>query len=255
MSEEMMAANADVQDISTSEGVAAPTETPASETPATHEGQGTQQDITQTQAFAHRLKQETEKAKAAERDALIAEMYGSTHGIRTYAEYQKAVDEANRQAEIDRLVQQNIPEDYAKEMMENRKFREQYESERKASEAKTQQEKQYMDFISAYPDIKPEQVPLEVWQMTEQGVSLLDAYVRYENKSLREQLNKFQTKEQAAAANQANAASSTGSVKTTGLPDSGYISKEVYEQNKGNQQWMMKNYDNLTKSMRKWGNQ
>ena len=52
---------------------------------------------------------------------------------------------------------------------------------------------------------------------------------------------------------QANAATSTGSAKGTGKPVAGYIPKEVFEANKGNQDWLSKNYDTLIKSMKKWG--
>ena len=214
-------------------------------------------DITQTQAFSHRLKEETEKARNTERDNLIAEMYGESHGIRTYAEYQKAVAEQQRQAEIQRLVQENVPESYANEMMENRKFREQFETQKKSQEQKEQQTKQYQEFLEAYPEFsdpqKINEIPAEVWQSAKTGTNILDAYVRYENKSLKGELSKYQTQQQAVQANQANAASSTGSVKGSGLPDSGYISREVFDANKSNQSWMSKNYDSITKSMQKWG--
>ena len=60
---------------------------------------------------------------------------------------------------------------------------------------------------------------------------------------------KQQQKDQA---NQINAGSSTGSAKGQGTPDVGFISKEVFLQNKNNQNWMMKNYDILRKSMSRW---
>jgi hypothetical protein len=68
----------------TTEPVTEPTQEPAKEP-----------DITATQAFARRLKEATTKAK----DELIAEMYGETHGIYTYADYQKALAEQKAAAE------------------------------------------------------------------------------------------------------------------------------------------------------------
>jgi uncharacterized protein (DUF849 family) len=212
-----------------------------------------QQEPTETQAFARRLKESTEKAKQEALDSFIEQTYGQSHGIRTYAEYQKALDAQKQQEEVNRLVQQNIPQQYAQEMLENRKFREQYQTERQRAEQAEKQQKQYAEFMEAYKDVQPDQIPEEVWQDVKGGRALLDAYVRYENKSLKGELEKYRQQQQAAQANQANAASSTGSVKGTGAPDSGYISKEVFDANKHDQNWMNKNYDKIMQSMRKWG--
>ena len=241
-----LAANPDIET-----GEFATPETPV-EAPTEVQGQ-----VTDTQAFAHRLKEETTKARNAERDAMISEMYGESHNIHTYADYQKAMEAQQRETEIQKLVQENVPESYAKEMMENRKFRSQYENERKTQSQKENQTKQYKEFLDAYPEFNDEakinEIPAEVWQSAKAGTSILDAYVRYENKSLKGELTKYQTQQQAVQANQVNAQSSTGSVKGTGLPDSGYISKEVFDANKSNQSWMSKNYESITKSMQKWG--
>ena len=164
-----------------------------------------------------------------------------------------AMKQQEEQEQLNQLIQQNIPDEYAKEMLENRKFREQYQQERDASQKKTKENAMYQEFLASYPDIKPDQIPPDVWKEVNQGRNLLDAYVRYENKALKDQITKFQTKEQVAGTNQANAQASTGSAKGQGLPDSGYIAKEVYEQHKGDPTWMQKNYDTLIKSMRKWG--
>lgn len=84
-----------------------PGEVAASQTPegtqqttAESGGQQTQQqDITQTQAFAHRLKEATTEAEKRARDAVIAEIYGESHGIRSYDEYQKALREQQQAQE------------------------------------------------------------------------------------------------------------------------------------------------------------
>lgn len=164
----------------------------------------------------------------------------------------EAYQQQEEQEQLNQLVQQNIPQEYAQEMLENRRFRQQYQAEREANQQKIKVEKMYEEFLSAYPDTKGEDIPSEVWREVEQGKNLLDAYIKHENKLLRGQLQVVQTKEQAAAANQANAQASTGSAKGQGIPDSGFISKEVYEANKESQEWMLKNYDQIKKSMGKW---
>ena len=71
-------------------------ETSAETTETTEQTETNEPDVTTTQAFARRLKEATTKAK----DELIAEMYGESHGIHTYAEYQAAL--AREQAEAER---------------------------------------------------------------------------------------------------------------------------------------------------------
>lgn len=72
------------------------------ETANSHETQ-TEPDVTTTQVFSKRLKEATSKAK----DELIAEMYGETHGITSYADYQRAIAEA-RAAEERAKIQEKI---------------------------------------------------------------------------------------------------------------------------------------------------
>ena len=73
-------------------------------------------------------------------------------------------------------------------------------------------EKQRADieaFAREYPDVKPTEIPREVWDKVRSGESLLGAYTRYENETLKVAL---------AAASKAreNAVRSTGSLKSAG---------------------------------------
>lgn len=266
MSEEFMAANADVQDVSTSEGIATPQETQVSGS-ANTEVQG-EQDITQTQAFAHRLKEATERARQEARDSWIAEQGYEWNGkpIKTEAEYKQAIKEKEL---FESYQSKGLPEEVVNDLVELKKFREETLAERQAREsqeqkAKEEQEKiqirnsMFDEFFEEYKEYadpeKSKGIPKEVladaqkWLQTNgrEGRRLVDAMIRYER-------GQRIAEEQKAQANQANAQASTGSVKGNGLPDSGFISREVYEANKGNQSWMMKNYETLTKSMKKWG--
>ncbi|MGL4107259.1 hypothetical protein [Clostridium sp. LP20] len=92
------------------------------------------------------------------------------------------------QAEIDELVQKNIPPEYAKEMIENKKFRE--EQLRKEKEAAKENESQamYKEFVQAYPYAKAEEIPPEVWDKVDAGVPLKYAYMEYENAKLQEKI-------------------------------------------------------------------
>lgn len=76
-----------------------------------------------------------------------------------------------------KLVQQNIPEEYAREILENRKFREQFETERQQEQRKKAEDAMYADFLKEFPDAKPEEITNEVWQKVSNGVPLKYAYM------------------------------------------------------------------------------
>ncbi|HAA25281.1 MAG TPA: hypothetical protein DCE11_04065 [Ruminiclostridium sp.] len=111
------------------------------------------------------------------------------------------------QQQIQKLVQQNIPPEFAKEMLENRKFREMYQAEQQRRQQEETRRQIFMEFIQTYPDVKADQIPQEVWQMTfQQGYPLTAAYAIWENKQLKQQMQTIQ-------ANQKNAETSTGAAK------------------------------------------
>jgi hypothetical protein len=117
------------------------------------------------------------------------------------------------------------------------------EEQRKQQEQQYKQQ-MYAEFLQMYPDVKPEQIPSEVWQLVNQGHRLASAYAIHENRLLKQQ---YQTQQ----ANFKNAESSTGSVKTQGKTG-GYISREQFDANKGDQNWVMKNLDLIEESRKHW---
>lgn len=156
-----------------------------------------------------------------------------------------------QQQKLNELVQRNIPKEYAEKLLkvdELEQWKAQQEQQRQAEQQRQQQQKHkqqmYAEFLQMYPEVKPEQIPKEVWQLVNQGHRLASAYAIHENKLLKQQ-------QQTQQANFKNAESSTGSVKSPGKTG-GYISKEVYEANKHNQKWMDANYSNLLTSMKRW---
>jgi hypothetical protein len=120
------------------------------------------------------------------------------------------------QQKLNELIQQNIPPEFAQKLLEHDKIVQEYQTEKQIREQKEKEQKMYLEFLEAYPDVKPEDVPAEVWQEVARGRSLLDAYVRYENKLLKDEMAKFQQQQQNQQANQTNAASSTGSARDIG---------------------------------------
>lgn len=196
-------------------------------------------------AFAARLKEATTKERQKARDELIAEMYGESHGIHTYEDYQKALREQEEKEKFNELVKNNIPEDLAKEIMEGRKFREQLEAERKARELEEKQKAEFQDFLQTFPDTKPEDIPTDVWILNAAGVPLKYAYMEHSYKQLRE-------KELKNKANEANAKTSTGGVTGQGEVPDGFISFDTFETNKSDRNWIMKNYNKIMESRKHW---
>ena len=120
------------------------------------------------------------------------------------------------QQKLNELIQQNIPPEFAQKLLEHDKIVQEYQTEKQIREQKEKEQKMYLEFLEAYPDVKPEDVPAEVWQEVAKGRSLLDAYVRYENQKLKAEMAKYQQQQQNQQANQTNAASSTGSARDIG---------------------------------------
>jgi hypothetical protein len=112
-------------------------------------------------------------------------------------EYLDAVREAKEQQRLNELLEQNIPEEYAKEILENQKFRQQLQSEREAKQAEEAQRAEAMEFFDYFRettgrDYTPgskEDLPDEVVAIQdEQGIPLKFAYMQYHNQQLRNQI-------------------------------------------------------------------
>lgn len=88
---------------------------------------------------------------------------------------------------------------------------------RQAEEAEKQRSNQFLQFAKEYPDVDPKDIPKEVWDKFNEGVSLTAAYSTYENKKLREEVKSWKDKAEAAEQNYKNQQRSTGSQSTAGV--------------------------------------
>lgn len=212
-------------------------------------------------AFAARLAKERERLEGELRQKYESELKGNPHlsyleqkaqrlgmTVEQLIENDRKYEEQQR---LNALVQQNIPEEYAKKLMkvdelEQWKTQQEQERQKEQQQKQEQQHKQqmYAEFLQMYPDVKPEQIPAEVWQLVNQGHRLASAYAIHENKLLKQQ-------QQTQQANLKNAEGSTGSAKTQGKTG-GYISRDQFDANKSNQNWVMKNLDLIEESRKHW---
>lgn len=200
-------------------------------------------EIVQRRLAKEQARFETERKSAAQqaRDSWIAEQGYEWKGkpITTEAEYREALQEQELEEKI-RAQYADVPDEIVNELLEGKRFREQYQNQQKTFEEqqrKAQAEKDfvsrrdamYEEFLSEFPDIDLVSIPQEVFADANkwlesggrEGRRLADALTRHQDRQRRAQ-------EQANAANQTNAAASTGSVKTQGTPK-GTLTEEMVE--------------------------
>jgi hypothetical protein len=110
-------------------------------------------------------------------------------------EYLEAVKAQKEQQRIQELVEQGISEELAQEMLENRKFREQFEAEKKAKADEAKQNEEYNEFFDYFRqangrDYQPntDNIPESVWEAAQNGVPLKFAYMQHQNQVLQQQL-------------------------------------------------------------------
>lgn len=229
-------------------------------------------DLTETQAFSKRLNEERARIEsevsAKTRDELIAEEYGESHGIFTYAQYKQAKAQAQEEAKAQELEESirrkysHLDDEELADIIELKKANE--ENKRLQAETKKQQEeREALEQETARKNAETNRffelfkkengrawdetdgLPKEVLELQAQGESLPHAYVLYLNDTYKSKLG-------ATEVNEKNAKSSTGSVTGNGSTGTGDISKETFEAKKHDREWVIKNFSKITKSRAKW---
>jgi hypothetical protein len=183
------------------------------------------------------------EAEKKARDSVIAEMYGKSHGIHTYEQYQQAVAEQEKQKQIDELG--DIPEEVAREIVEAREL--------KAKIAKEESDrKSYLEFIENFPGVDANKIPTEVWEIVAKGKDLTSAYALYQVKNMDK--IKTETEQETLKKIKQNAETSTGSIQSNAQSNDSMtvdqVNKLLEGMGKGERdKWIDKNMDNLEK----WG--
>lgn len=190
-----------------------------------------------------RVKNKYEESKPV---VSFVERLAQQNGL-TVPEYLKAVEEYERQQEIESLKEQtNLNPELAEELYLLRQERQQRSVQQQQQEVQAKQQQEYIEFLSQFPDITPESIPQEVWDLkANKGLTITDAYIRHEYNKLRGKLNAQET-------NQKNADVSTGSLTGNGGTKSDFIDSNTFEQNKDDRRWVMQNLDKIIKSRAKW---
>jgi len=117
---------------------------------------------------------------------------------------------------------------------------------------KEKMDRDIANFRSVYPEVDAKTIPDVVWEKVNSGMALVDAYRVHENTVIKEELAELKKALQVQKTNEANAATSPGSVKGTGETADDFITFDTFEKNKANQSWVIKNYKRIIESRQKW---
>lgn len=201
------------------------------------------QDAETNAMFAKVRREAEQKAAQKAKDDMIAEMYGESHGIYTYADYQLVLQRQKWQEEgKDPEVQEKL------QSLENKVNT----YERLITNAEQKSALKDQPFFNEWAN--------DVEVMADKIGSDLDvAYtikLREEMpniiKSYEDKIAQLETKVQAYETNSKNAATSPGSVTGNGPSGSDFISLETFEANKHDSAWVMRNFSKINESRANW---
>ena len=153
-----------------------------------------------------------EKYAKEKADALGITVDEYMNQVEAYEKQQERQKEAD---ELEDLINAGTPESIAKELIASRQQRRQMQqelneirAEREADKKDREKSKEYQDFLKQFPDVKPEDIPKEVFEDAENS-SLINAYMKWKIKDLEKQVSISKT-------NEKNAKASVGGVTETG---------------------------------------
>jgi hypothetical protein len=133
--------------------------------------------------------------------------------------YLEAVKQQREDERLNELLQQNIPEEYAREMLENRKFRDQFEAEKKAKAEEAKKNQEFTEFFDYFREANgreftpgQDNIPDEV--LANKEVPLKFAFMQHENNQLRQQLQTLKQNQSNAQKAPVGSVTNHGSTET-----------------------------------------
>ena len=144
-----------------------------------------------------------ERLQALESDPRLSfiEELAQANGMNAL-DYIEQVRQYQEQEQLNQLIQANIPEEYAREMLENRKFREQLQQQQQQQVEEQRQNAEFHDFFDYFKqmngrDFVPEsdEIPQSVWEANAQGVPLKYAFMQHQNQQLQNQIKTLKQNE------------------------------------------------------------
>lgn len=179
-------------------------------------------------------KQQVESYSARKPELEYIDNFLKENGYSTWGEYQKAL-------ELETLIANNVPEEYAKEMLENRSFRDEYNRRIQTEQQQAKAQQDFAEFSTMFPDIAQKLlsakdgeivIPPQVFEMQQQGLSLTDAYLRYnwQNREAEKQKQEQEIIQRIANNGSTSSGSVTGQTsQAPKLPDFASMSSEDFK--------------------------
>lgn len=135
--------------------------------------------------------------------------------IQQVEDYEKEQEKAREQERLEEMINNGVPEDVAREVIATSQLRKQLQAKEnelkereEAEKAKDKEKQEYADFVTAFPDVKAEDIPKEVYEAARNS-NLTSAYKDWLIKDLQTKLSIQQT-------NSKNAQSAIGSITESG---------------------------------------
>jgi len=108
--------------------------------------------------------------------------------------YEKEQQKQRDQEKLEEMISNGVPEDVAKEVIATSQLRKELQAEKnqlakekKQREEQESKDKEYQDFIKEFPDVKPEDIPKDVFLNAENS-SLREAYMKYQIEEQKKQI-------------------------------------------------------------------
>lgn len=148
-------------------------------------------------------------------------------GYKDRAEYisavQKYEEEARKQEEerqVQEMMAKNVPEELARKLAGLDEYKKALQAKEaqlnelvEKQQAEEKDEAERIKFIEAYPNVKAEDIPNEVWDAVHnEGKTLLEAYTFEENKKLKEKLGQYEQNESNKATSVVKSVTGSGAV-------------------------------------------
>lgn len=131
--------------------------------------------------------------------------------------YEQEQEKAKNEKAINEMINNGVPEEVAREVVETRAIRQTLERERaelaeqkQTLEKEKMKDKEYQEFLEMYPDIEVDKIPEEVFKNAKNS-NLVSAYTQYENKLLKEKIKQMEQNNKNASSSPVTVTSNGGS--------------------------------------------
>ena len=118
--------------------------------------------------------------------------------IQKVKDFEKEQEKAKIEQQVQTLMDRGIDEETARSVAETRAYMEQlknekaeFEKQKAELQAQKDKDKEYEEFLKAYPELKAEEIPTEVFENAK-TIGLKSAYAQYENKLLKEKIKQME---------------------------------------------------------------